>query len=79
MRHERSRAATAATAPCRLPQSMYRQSSRDASGLNEILGQLLIGLETERLRSGDRVAVLEFIDGLIRENIDRGLLKGGCR
>ena len=79
MRLERSRAATAATAPLKSTQVSYRVASCSATTINDVLAVLLFGLESPHVTLPERQTILSTIEDLIRRKIDLGLLKGRSR
>ena len=76
MRSERSRAATAATAPLESTQAVYHSTSRSATEINDVLARLLFGLASPHLTSLERTGVLSVVDQLVRLKVDLGLLRG---
>ncbi len=78
MNAKTTRATAAAVAQSQPTRTPYHVTLSIANEINEILGSLLISLETALLTSLERTAVLDSIDGLIRLKIEAGLLRGEC-
>lgn len=76
MRTKQSRAATAATAPLKSTQVLYRAASYSATTINDVLTRLLFGLSIPHVTLTEQATVLDAIDGLLRLKIDAGLLGG---
>ena len=76
MRLERSRAATAATAPLKSTPPFYHGASYSATIINDLLARFIFGLESPQLSPSERTGVLDVIDGLVRLKVDLGLVQG---
>ncbi len=76
MRVESKRATASTMAQGNSTARLYRRVPRQASRINDVLAALLFSLQSPCCDRADRATVLDAIEGLIRLEVDAGLLEG---